>query len=130
MEFLSPAGWVRPRGYSNGVAAKGRMVFLSGLVGWDANERFASDDLVAQIRQTLANAVAVLAEAGAKPENIARINWYILDKKEYLNASQRIGIVYREIIGNHYPAMTLVQVAALMEDRARVEIEITAVVPE
>jgi enamine deaminase RidA (YjgF/YER057c/UK114 family) len=129
MEFLLPSGWMRPKGYSNGVAAHGRMVFVSGMIGWDANEIFVSDDLASQVRQALANAVAVLSEAGAKPRQIVRITWYVVDKKAYLAAASEIGAVYREIIGDHYPAMTLVQVAALLEDRARVEIEVTAVVP-
>jgi enamine deaminase RidA (YjgF/YER057c/UK114 family) len=130
MEFLHPKGWPRPKGYSNGVAARGRMIFLSGMVGWDANEKFVSGDLVGQIRQALQNVVAVLEQAGAQPRHIARIVWYVLDKKEYLAAARRIGEVYREVVGEHYPAMTLVQVAALMEDLARVEIEVTAVLPE
>jgi len=130
MDFLHPAGWVRPKGYANGVAARGRMVFVSGLIGWDANEKFVSAYLVPQIRQALLNVVAVLSEAGAKPQHIARINWYVVDRKEYLRAAKKIGVVYREIIGDHYPAMTLVQVSSLLERRARVEIEVTAVVPE
>lgn len=130
MEFLLPPGWPRPRGYTNGVAARGRMIFLSGMVGWDANEKFLSDDLVEQTRQALANVAAVLAAGGAKTEHIVRITWYVVDKKEYLAKSKEIGDAYRAIIGDHYPAMTLVQVAALLEDRARVEIEVTAVVPD
>ena len=130
MEFLHPPGWPRPKGYANGVAARGRMIFLSGMVGWDANEKFASDDLTGQVRQTLENIVAVLEQAGAQPRHIARMVWYVVDKEEYLDAAPLIGEVYREILGEHYPAMTLVEVAALLEDRARVEIEVTAVVPE
>lgn len=130
MEILQPANWVRPKGYSNGVAAKGRMVFVSGMIGWDAQEKIVSDDLVAQVRQALKNIVAVLAEGGAKPEHIVRITWYVVDKHEYLSAAREIGAIYREIVGRHYPAMTIVQVAALLEDAARVEIEVTAVVPE
>lgn len=130
MDFLLPPGWPRPKGYANGVAARGRLIFLSGLVGWDANQKFTGDGLVEQIRQALLNVVAVLSEAGAKPEHIARITWYVVDRREYLAASKQIGAVYRKIIGIHYPAMTLVQVAALLEDRARVEIEVTAVVPD
>lgn len=129
MDFLHPPGWPRPKGYANGVAARGRMIFLSGMVGWDANEKFASDDLVRQIRQALENVVTVLEQAGAQPRHIARIVWYVLDKREYLEAAPQIGKVYREVIGEHYPAMTLLQVAALVDDRARVEIEVTAVVP-
>jgi enamine deaminase RidA (YjgF/YER057c/UK114 family) len=130
MEFLQPPEWARPKGYSAGVAAKGRMVFVSGMIGWDAQEKLVSEDLVPQVRQALINILAVLAEANAKPEHIARMTWYVVDKKEYLRASKELGAVYREIMGSHYPAMTVVQVVALLEDRARVEIEVTAVVPE
>jgi len=130
MEFLLPEGWPRPKGYANGVAASGRMIFLSGLVGWDAQQVFPSDRVVDQVRQALENAVAILREAGAKPEHITRMTWYVIDKKEYLEAAKEIGEVYRDVIGNHYPAMTLLQVGGLLEDRARVEIEITAVLPE
>jgi enamine deaminase RidA (YjgF/YER057c/UK114 family) len=130
MKFLQPSHWVRPKGYSAGVAAQGRTVFVSGMIGWDAQEKLVSDDLVAQVRQALTNILGVLAEAHAKPEHIARMTWYVVDRKEYLRASKEIGTVYREIIGRHYPAMTVVQVVALLEDHARVEIEVTAVVPE
>jgi enamine deaminase RidA (YjgF/YER057c/UK114 family) len=130
MDILQPPGWPRPRGYSNGVAASGRQVFVSGMVGWNAEGRFASDDFAMQARQALLNAVAVLREAGARPEHIVRMTWYVVDKREYLAASEALGAAYREIIGRHYPAMTAVQVSALIEDRARVEIEVTAVMPE
>lgn len=130
MEILHPSGWVKPKGYSNGVAASGRMVFVSGMVGWDADGKFPTDDFAGQVRQALLNIVAVLAEAKVRPEHIVRMTWYVVDKKEYLAASKEIGIAYREIIGRHFPAMTAVQVFALVEDRARVEIEVTAVVPE
>ena len=130
MEFLQPPGWPRARGYSNGVAASGRTVFVSGMIGWDAHGVFHTDDFAGQVRQALENIVAVLAEAGARPEHIARMTWYVLDTKEYVAAYQAVGAAYREIIGAHYPAMTAVQVAGLVEDRARVEIEVTAVVPE
>jgi len=130
MDILQPQGWRRPRGYSNGVAARGRMVFLSGMIGWNAQERFESDDFAAQARQALQNVVAVLREAGARPEHIVRMIWYVVDKREYLAASEELGAAYRELIGKHYPAMTAVEVSALIEDRARVEIEVTAVVPE
>jgi enamine deaminase RidA (YjgF/YER057c/UK114 family) len=129
MEILQPPGWPRPRGYSNGVAACGRQVFVSGMIGWNADGRFESDDFAAQARQALLNIVEVLREAGARPEHIVRMTWYVLDKREYLAASGALGAAYREIIGRHYPAMTAVQVSALIEDRARVEIEVTAVVP-
>jgi enamine deaminase RidA (YjgF/YER057c/UK114 family) len=130
MEFLQPEGWPRPRGYANGIAASGRMVFVSGMVGWDADGVFHTDDLAGQVRQALANIVAVLAEGGARPEHIVRMTWYVLDKKEYVAAWPAIGLAYRELIGRHFPTMSAVQVAGLVEDRARVEIEVTAVVPE
>lgn len=130
MDFLQPRDWVRPHGYSCGVAARGRAVFVSGMIGWDGQEKLVARDITGQTRQALANIVAVLAEAGAKPEHIARLNWYVVDKQEYLAASKEIGAAYREIIGRHYPAMTVVQVADLLEDGARVEIEVTAVVPD
>lgn len=129
MEILQPPGWARPRGYANGVAASGRMVFVSGMIGWDGEGVFHTDDFAGQVRQALLNIVAVLAEAGAKPEHIVRMTWYVVDKNEYVAAYKEIGHAYREIIGAHYPAMTAVQVAALVEDRARVEIEVTAVAP-
>jgi enamine deaminase RidA (YjgF/YER057c/UK114 family) len=130
MEILQPANWPRPKGYANGVAAKGRMVYVSGMVGWDAQGVFRSDDFADQARQALANVVAVLAEAGASPEHIVRMTWYVTDKREYVAAYPRIGVAYRELIGRHFPAMTAVEVRALIEDAAKVEIEVTAVVPE
>jgi len=129
MQILQPPGWARPRGYSNGIAASGRMVFVSGMVGWDADCQFQTDDFAGQVRQALQNIVAVLAEAGGRPEHIARMTWYVVDKHEYLGAHKAMGAAYRELIGNHYPAMTAVEVAGLLEPRARVEIEVTAVVP-
>lgn len=130
MEFLKPGQWVNPKGYSNGVAAKGRTVFVSGMVGWDAQGKFVSREFVGQGRQALKNIVDVLAEANARPEHIARVTWYVVDKNEYLAAARQLGEVYREIIGRHYPAMTVVEVTALIEDQARLEIEVTAVVPD
>ena len=130
MEFLQPEGWPRPRGYANGIAASGRMVFVSGMVGWDRDGVFHTDDFAGQVRQALANIVAVLAEGGAKPEHIVRMTWYVLDKKEYVAAWPEIGVAYRELIGHHFPTMSAVEVTGLVEDRARVEIEVTAVVPE
>jgi enamine deaminase RidA (YjgF/YER057c/UK114 family) len=130
MDFLQPPGWPRARGYSNGVAAAGRTVCVSGMVGWDAAGRFQTDDFAGQVRQALENIVAVLAEANAGPEHIVRMTWYVLDKKEYVAAYPQIGLAYREVIGLHYPAMSAVQVAGLIEDRARVEIEATAIVPD
>ena len=130
METLQPAGWAEPRGYANGVAARGKVVFVAGQIGWNARCEFDTDDLVGQVRQALLNVVAVLAEAGAEPSHLARMTWYVTDKQEYRAALREVGRAYREVIGQHYPAMTLVQVAALLEDRARVEIEATAVVPD
>lgn len=130
MEFLHPQGWPRAKGYSNGVAASGRTICVSGMIGWDANGVFQTDDFAGQVRQALEHIVAVLAEGGARPEHIVRMTWYVVDKKEYLDAAREVGAAYRELIGKHYPAMSAVQVAALIEDRARVEIEVTAIVPE
>ncbi len=130
MEILHPPGWPRARGYSNGVAARGRIVSVSGMIGWDAQGQFQTDDFVGQARQALENIVAVLREASAGPEHIVRMTWYVVDKREYLAASAALGAAYRDVIGRHYPAMSAVQVAGLMEDRARVEIEATAVVPD
>ena len=130
MEFLQPPGWPRAKGYSNGVAASGRTVCVSGMIGWDAQSVFHTDDFAGQVRQALENIVAVLAEAGAAPSHIVRMTWYVIDKREYLAAQREVGAAYRELIGRHYPAMTAVQVAGLVEDRARVEIEVTAIVPE
>ena len=130
MDILNPAGWKRPKGYSNAVAASGRHIHVAGQIGWNAQEQFETDDLAGQVRQALRNIVAVLAEGGAGPEHVARMTWYVLDKREYLDAARDIGRAYREVMGRNYPAMTLVQVAALLEDRARVEIEVTAVVPQ
>jgi enamine deaminase RidA (YjgF/YER057c/UK114 family) len=130
MDFLQPANWKRPKGYANGVAAKGRTIFVSGMIGWDAQGILVSKDFVEQVRQTLKNIVHVLAEVHARPEHIVRMNWYVVDKKEYIGAYKELGRVYREIIGRHYPAMTAVQVIGLIEDGARVEIEVTAVLPE
>jgi enamine deaminase RidA (YjgF/YER057c/UK114 family) len=129
MKCLQPPHWPRPKGYSNGVVAQGRTVFVSGMIGWDSEGKMVSSNFVEQARQIFLNIVAVLAEANAKPEDIVRMNWYVLDKKEYVSAYKELGAVYREIIGNHYPAMTAVQVSSLIEDAARVEIEVTAVVP-
>ena len=130
MEFLQPPGWAVPRGYANGVAARGRVVFVAGQVGWNAAGVFETDDFVGQVWQALENIVVVLAEAGAQPQHLARMTWYVTDKAEYRVAAREVGQAYRAVIGAHYPAMTLVQVAALLEDRARVEIEATAVIPD
>jgi enamine deaminase RidA (YjgF/YER057c/UK114 family) len=130
MKVLQPPGWAQPKGYANGIAARGTLVFVGGQIGWNAAQQFDSDDFVEQAAQALRNVVAVLAEAGGRPEHIARMTWYVLDKREYLASYRALGAVYREIIGRHYPAMTAVEVSALMEDRARVEIEATAVIPD
>jgi enamine deaminase RidA (YjgF/YER057c/UK114 family) len=126
---LQPAGWAPPRGYANGVAASGETLFLAGQIGWNAHCHFDSDDLVHQVRQALDNVCALLLEAGATPRHIVRMTWYVTDKQEYLARGREIGAVYRELIGDYAVAMTAVQVAALIEDRARVEIEVTAVRP-
>ena len=130
MQALLPSGWRRPKGYANGVAASGRQIFVAGMIGWDAGERFASDDFAAQARQALANVIAVLAAGGAEPAHIVRMTWYVTDRREYLAALPQVGQAFRELIGHWDIAMTAVQVVALMEDRAKVEIEVTAVVPD
>ena len=130
MDVLQPVGWARPRGYANGIAVRGTLVFVAGQIGWNGHEQFETDDFADQVHQALLNVVAVLAVAGARPEHLTRLTWYVTDKREYLAALREIGRAYREVIGPHYPTMTLVEVAALLEDRAKVEIEATAVVPE
>jgi enamine deaminase RidA (YjgF/YER057c/UK114 family) len=130
MQVLLPPGWPRPRGYANGVAARGKTIFVAGMIGWDAQSRFHTDDFAGQARQALANVVAVLATGGAKPEHIVRMTWYVTSKREYLAAGAEIGRAYRELIGSYSVAMTAVEVSALVEDRAKVEIEVTAVVPD
>jgi len=127
---LQPAAWPRPRGYANGVAAQGRQVFVAGMVGWNAEQRFESDDLVDQVRQALANVRAVLDEAGAAPEHIVRMTWYLVDRADYLARNREIGAAYRDVMGHYDVAMSAVEVRALMEERAKVEIEVTAVVPQ
>ena len=129
-KVLQPEGWVKPVGYSNGVAAKGRLVFVAGQIGWNARGEFEIDDFVGQFRQCLKNIVAVLAEAGAEPAHITSMTWYFIDKQDYLTNLKAIGAAYREVIGRHYPAMTAMQIAALIEDRAKIEIQAMAVVPE
>ena len=129
MKILQPPSWAAPRGYVNGVAASGTQVFVAGQIGWNAQCQFETDDLVGQVRQALLNINTVLAEAGAKPEHITRMTWYLVDKRDYLARSREIGKVFRELVGVYHAAMSAVQVSALMEDRALVEIEATAVVP-
>ena len=130
MKVLRPASWPRPKGYANGIAARGQMIFVSGMIGWNEKGELIGADFISQARQALKNVVAVLDEASARPEDIVRMNWYVADKAEYLASQKQLGRVYREVIGAHYPAMTAVQVAGLVEDGARVEIEVTAVIPE
>ncbi len=128
MTFLQPDGWAPAKGYSNGVAASGRQVFVAGQIGWNAHQQFESDDFVAQAEAALRNIAAVLAEANATPEHVVRMTWYVTDKRDYLARPRELGAAYRRVFGKHFPAMTAVQVAALIEDRAKVEIEATAVV--
>jgi len=128
MEVLQPPGWPRPRGYANGIAAEGKLVFVAGQIGWDAEQRFEVD-IAGQVRRTLANVLAVLAEAGGAPEHIARMTWYVTDREAYLRELEPIGAAYRELMGRHFPAMAVVIVAGLVEAEAKVEIEATAVLP-
>lgn len=129
-EVLHPAHWAAARGYSNGMAARGRLVVTGGIIGWNAQQEFETDDFAGQAAQALRGIVEVLACAGARPQHLVRLTWYVTDKRDYLASLKALGAAYREIIGKHYPAMALVQVVALVEDRAKVEIEATAVVPD
>jgi enamine deaminase RidA (YjgF/YER057c/UK114 family) len=129
MNVILPAGWPRPKGYANGVVATGKTLFMAGMIGWDANGQFHSDDFAVQARQALKNIADVLREAGGVPANIVRMTWYVTDKREYLAASREVGQAFREIVGAYNAAMTAVEVRSLMEDRAKVEIEATAVLP-
>ncbi len=129
MTILQPPGWPRPKGYAAGVSAHGTMVFVSGQIGWDEHGRFAADGIAGQVRQALRNIVTILTEAGARPEHVARLTWYVTDKREYLASQQAIGEAYRDVMGRHFPAMSVVAVTALVEDDAKVEIEATAIVP-
>jgi len=130
MQFLNPPDWPRPKGYSNGVSARGRMVFTAGVIGWDEREEIGSDRLADQVRQALANVVAVLRAGDAAPEHVVRMTWYVTDVEEYRASLKEIGAAYRAVMGAHYPAMAVVQVVRLVEPRAKVEIEATAVVPD
>jgi enamine deaminase RidA (YjgF/YER057c/UK114 family) len=129
IQVLQPPGWPQPRGYSNGMAASGRQVFVAGQVGWDSQGRFVSGGLAAQVRQALVNVCAVLAQAGAQPEQVVRLTWYLTSRADYYAELAEIGAAYREVMGKHFPAMSVVQVVALMEVEAKVEIEATAVIP-
>lgn len=130
MKLLQPSGWTEPKGYANGVVARGAMIFVGGQIGWNAQQQFESDDFVAQTRQTLQNILAVLQAGGAGPEHMVRMTWYVVDRVEYIARLKELGAVYREVLGKNFPAMTCVEVSALVEERARIEIEVTAVLPD
>ncbi len=130
MQILQPPGWSRPKGFSNGIAARGRLVFIAGQVGWTGQGQWKESSFAGQFRQAMENVLEVLGLAGGRPQHVVRLTWYVLDKKEYLASLEGVGLAYRELMGRHYPAMAVVQVSGLMEDRARLEIEATAVVPE
>jgi enamine deaminase RidA (YjgF/YER057c/UK114 family) len=130
MKILQPPDWAPPKGYANGVAARGTLVFVGGQIGWNAQQSFESDDFIEQARRALQNVVAVLAEAGARPEHVVRMTWYVVNRREYLDNLRALGGVYRAVMGRHFPAMTAVAVSALIEQRAKLEIEVTAVVPD
>ncbi len=130
MRALLPPGWPRPKGYSNGIAARGRMIFTAGVVGWDEQERFVGEDMAGQLRQVLLNTLAILREGGAGPEHVVRMTWYVTSRDEYMRDIARIGATYRELMGKHFPTMAVVEVAALVEPAACIEIETTAVVPD
>ena len=129
-KVLQPEGWLAPKGYANGIEARGRQIYVAGMIGWNGQAQFESDDFVAQCKQALQNIVDTLACAQAGPQHIVRMTWYVKDKKQYLNRARELGQAYQQVIGRHYPVMALVQVADLVEDRALVEIEATAVVPD
>ncbi|MDN4591277.1 enamine deaminase RidA [Xenophilus aerolatus] len=128
--LIQPPGWATPKGYANGVAARGTLIFVGGQIGWNAEQQFESDDFIAQTAQALRNIAAVLKEGGAAPEHMVRMTWYVTDRDEYVRRLSELGPVYREVMGRNFPAMTCVQVAALVEARAKIEIEVTAVVPD
>ena len=130
MKLLQPPGWKAPRGYANGVIARGALIFVGGQIGWNAQQQFESDDFIVQTRQALLNIRAVLEAGGAGPQHMARMTWYVVDRLEYISRLQELGVVYREVMGKNFPAMTCVEVAGLVEDRARIEIEVTAVLPD
>ena len=130
MKILQPPGWARAKGFSNGISCKGRLVFIAGQVGWTGQGEWKEKSFAGQFRQTLLNIISILKEANGKPEHIVRLTWYVLDKQEYLDALMAIGVIYRELMGRHYPAMAVVQVGGLIESEARLEIEATAVIPE
>lgn len=129
-KVIQPEGWLAPKGYANGVEARGRQIYVGGQIGWNAQCQFETDDLVLQIKQALQNCVNVVRAAGGGPEHIVRMTWYLEDKKEYVARLKEIGAVYREVIGRNFPAMSAIQIADLVEDEAKVEIEVTAVIPD
>ena len=129
MQILQPPGWARARGFSNGIAANGRLVFIAGQIGWTGEGKWEARDFAGQFKQAVKNILAILKEAGGRPEHIVRLTWYVVDKKEYLASLKEVGVAYRELMGKHYPTMAVVQVTGLVEDEARLEIEATAVVP-
>jgi len=130
MKILQPPGWARARGFSNGISCSGKLVFIAGQIGWTGQGAWEAKDFAGQFRQSIKNIIAVLSEAGGKPEHIVRLTWYVIDKQEYLGALKDVGAAYRELMGAHYPTMAVVQVSGLVEDEARLEIEATAVIPE
>jgi len=130
VKTLLPPGWPRPKGYANAVSASGRLIFTAGVIGWDASERIVAPDLAGQFRQILLNTLAILAEDGAGPEHVVRMTWYVVDRDEYVGSLAETGAIYRSLMGKHYPAMAVVQVAGLVEPAARIEIETIAVVPQ
>lgn len=130
MKKLQPPGWAEPKGYANGVMARGALIFVGGQIGWNADQQFETDDFIAQTRQALLNIAAVLKAGGAGPEHMARMTWYVVDRVEYVQRLKELGTVYREVMGKNFPAMTCVEVAALVEERAKIEIEVTAVLPD
>lgn len=130
MQILQPPDWAKPRGYSNGIVASGRLVFIAGQIGWNSHQEFVTVDFVEQTQQAIENILTILAQAGGEPQHITRMVWYVVDKQEYLSCGKKLGVVYRDLMGKHYPVMTAIQVTALMEDKARVEIEAVAVIPE
>src|SRR5258706_16410223 len=129
MQILQPPGWARAKGFSNGIACSGKLVFIAGQVGWTGEGKWEARDFAGQFKQTMKNILSVLAEANGRPEHIVRLTWYVLDKKEYLDSLRQVGIAYRELMGRHYPTMAVVQVGGLIESEARLEIEATAVIP-
>ncbi len=129
MKILHPPAWQPPKGYANGILCEGQLLFVAGQIAWNEQAELVTDDLAGQVEQALKNVVAILHEGGARPEHLVRLTWYVTDKEAYLDARKALGDVYRKIIGAHYPAMTLVEVSGLLEDRAKVEIEATAVIP-